>query len=280
VELLAGAGAAITGIELGETPEAADRAEMQRLYRERHLLVFRDQDLTDERHVEVAEWFGPVRVTEKGAIAYVSNVLPDGLVPEGPLPFHSDMSFTEHPLLGISLYAVEIPSKGASTLFADAAVAAGRLPTDVAERLEGRRVLNIAGYGGGFRGRRKETECDPHEPRFAHPAIGPNPVTAEAVLRINGLSTSHLVGLDYAESDRILEQVFAVLYGSDNIYEHHWQVGDLVIFDNIAVHHARRDFDPGERRTLRRVVLDDHRPMEVSPEVADLYRHAMDTARS
>ncbi|MDA8044934.1 MAG: TauD/TfdA family dioxygenase [Actinomycetota bacterium] len=274
VELLPGTGALVTGVDLRRDPDLSGKAQLQRLYRDRHLLVFRDQDLTDERHVEVAGWFGPVRVTDRGAIAYVSNVRPDGLVPEGPLPFHSDMSFTESPLLGISLHAMEVPRSGASTLFANAEAAAAGLGPTLAGHLAGRSVRNIAGYGEGFRGRRKEADCDPHEPRFDHPAMGPHPVTGQMVLRINGLSSSHLVGLDYQESDRILEEVFAVLYGQENVYEHHWRVGDLVVFDNIAVHHARRDFDSAERRTLRRVVLDVRPPMEVDPEVAALYRQA------
>lgn len=274
VEVLPGTGALIGEIDLGAdvAPEAV--AQLRSLYRDRHLLVFRDQDLSPERQAEVTGWFGPVRVTADGPVGYVSNVRPDGIVPEGPLPFHSDMSFTENPLRGISLYALEIPSSGGSTRFADAVAAVGKLPDGVREALSGRNVLNIAGYGADFKGRRRERECDPLEPRAEHPAIDIHPDTGLPVLRINGLSTSHIVGLDEDESDRLLDQVFAALYAEDNVHEHQWRVGDFVVFDNVAIHHARGDFDSAERRTLQRVVLADDARFEPSPELQALYREA------
>ena len=98
------------------------------------------------------------------------------------------------------------------------------------------------------------------------------------MLKVNSLSTSHVIGMPEADSEGLLEQVFAVLYDPANVYEHHWLVGDLVIFDNVGVHHARADFDSGERRTLRRVVLDEHPPMKVTPELAALYEQAQHLA--
>ena len=271
---LPGAGVNVAGLDLrGPVPqETIDRLE--KLFRDRHLLVVREQSLTASDQVRVSGWFGPVRISPKGPVAYVSNTRPDGLVPEGPLPFHSDMSFTESPLLGLSLYAIEVPSHGASTLFANAAAAVGRLPEPTRKKLEGRRVLNIAGYGSNFSTRRQEADCDPHEPRTYHPAISPHPVTGTPVIRANGLSTAHVEGMAHDESEHVLQETFDILYSADNVYEHHWQVGDFVVFDNIAIHHARRDFDATEPRTLRRVVLDEREPFSVSPEVTALYERA------
>ena len=116
------------------------------------------------------------------------------------------------------------------------------------------------------------------EPRAEHPAIDIHHISGRPVLRINSLSTSHVVGIEPDNSDSLIQQVFDVLYDPANIYEHHWRVGDLLIFDNVAVHHARRDFDSAERRTLQRVVLDDQGPAEVSPELAALYNRAQKVA--
>jgi taurine dioxygenase len=278
VEVLSGAGALILKLDLDLDPSPGERDQLRELFRDRHLLVFRDQDLSPERQAEVTGWFGPVRSTPAGSVGYVSNVRPDGLVPEGPLPFHSDMSFTDHPLLGISLHALEIPDQGACTLFADAVFAVGRLPAAVRSALADRRILNVAGYGANFTTRRREWECDPLEPRAEHPAIDIHHLSGRPVLRINSLSTSHVVGMEPNDSESVIQQVFDVLYEPGNIYEHHWRRGDVLIFDNIAVHHARRDFDSAERRTLQRVVLDDHRPAEVSPELAALYNRAQQLA--
>ena len=277
-EFLSGAGALVSDIDLGEKPAVAELDNLQEVYRDRYLLVFRNQALSPERQVEVTGWFGPIRVSEDGSVGYVSNVRPDGIVPEGPLPFHSDMSFTEHPLLGISLHALEVPLQGATTLFANAVAGVQRLPRSVQHALTGRRILNIAGYGASFGTRRREWECDPLEPRAEHPAIDTHPSSGRPVLRLNALSTSHVVGMAEADSEKVLEQVIGVLYDPANVYEHHWQVGDLLIFDNIALHHARADFDSGERRTLQRVVLAEHGPMAVSPQLAALYDRAQQRA--
>jgi len=273
---LPGAGAEITGLDLSGPVAEGTLRHLKQLFRDRHLLVARGQTLGADDQIRVSSWFGPVRTSGNGPIAYVSNTRPGGLVPEGPLPFHSDMSFTESPLLGISLYAIELPSRGASTLFANAAAAVGRLPASTREQLNGRRVLNIAGYGSNFSVRRQEADCDPLEPRFLHPAISAHPVTGTPVIRANGLSTACIEGLPEDESEALLQQVFDTLYDTGNVYEHHWHVGDFIVFDNIAIHHARRDFDASEPRTLRRVVLDQGDPYPVSPELAALYQRAME----
>lgn len=271
---LPGAGAEIAGLDLSGPLAEGVVDRLRQLFRERHLLVARQQTLSEDDQVRVSGWFGPVRTSGKGPTGYVSNTRSDGLVPEGPLPFHSDMSFTETPLLGISLYAIEVPARGTSTLFANAAAAVDRLPRRARAQLEGRRVLNIGGYGSNFSVRRREADCDPLEPRAHHPAISAHPVTGIPVIRANGLSTAHVEGLADEESEEVLQQVFDALYDTANVYEHHWQVGDLVVFDNIAVHHARRDFDGTAARTLRRVVLAEGEPFAPGPEVDAMYARA------
>jgi taurine dioxygenase len=274
VSELPGAGAEIADLDLSGPVPAGTVDRLKQLFCDRHLLVARGQTLTADDQVRISGWFGPVRTSGNGPIAYVSNTRPDGLVPEGPLPFHSDMSFTDSPLLGISLYAIELPRRGTSTLFANAAAAVDSLPPPIREILDGRRVLNIAGYGSNFSVRRREVDCDPLEPRTYHPAISPHPVTGTPVIRANGLATAHVEGLAEEESEQVLQQVFDTLYDNGNLYEHHWRVGDFVVFDNIAIHHARRDIDTTEARTLRRVVLDEREPFPVDPEVAELYQRA------
>jgi taurine dioxygenase len=269
-----GPGVLVTEIDLGDEVSLPDIEHLRELYRNRYLLVFRDQSLSPERQVEVTGWFGHVRASGDTTVGYVSNVRPDGIVPEGPLPFHSDMSFTEHPLRGISLHALEVPDSGGSTRFADAVVAVTKLPATVRDALCDRSVLNIAGYGANFAARRKEAACDPLEPRAEHPAIDLHTETGRPVLRINGLSTSHIVGLTEADSDRLLDEVLGCLYREDNVYEHHWQVGDFLVFDNIAIHHARADFDSSAPRTLQRVVLADDDRFEPGPQLLALYHQA------
>jgi alpha-ketoglutarate-dependent taurine dioxygenase len=47
-------------------------------------------------------------------------------------------------------------------------------------------------------------------------------------------------------------------------YRHQWHVGDVLVWDNIALQHGRRPFDPKEPRSLRRVQID----LDAAPEGA------------
>jgi taurine dioxygenase len=67
------------------------------------------------------------------------------------------------------------------------------------------------------------------------------------------MQTDRIAELDPVESEALIEQLFAALYAPDNVYEHRWRPGDLLIWDNLALQHGR---DAPERpRTLRRVTL-------------------------
>ena len=67
--------------------------------------------------------------------------------------------------------------------------------------------------------------------------------------------TDFIEGLPEDESDSILQQLFKHSENPEFVYEHVWQVGDLVMWDNRCSMHARTDFDPGERRMMRRITV-------------------------
>ena len=72
---------------------------------------------------------------------------------------------------------------------------------------------------------------------------------------MNRLMTDYIDGLPEDESAEILERLFAHGEQDRFVYEHVWQVGDFVIWDNRCSMHARTDFDPGERRMMRRITV-------------------------
>jgi len=80
-----------------------------------------------------------------------------------------------------------------------------------------------------------------------------HPRTSETILYVNAMQTDSIVSLAEPDSEALLERLWACLYRADNVYTHHWRLGDLVIWDNLAVQHARDDVKVGDGRTLRRV---------------------------
>jgi taurine dioxygenase len=133
------------------------------------------------------------------------------------------------------------------------------------ERLQG---LFVAQYDPDVRralGRHRDRSVDPRYPRAVHPLVVPNPVTDESILYVSSSQVDRVLGLPDDESDELLQQLFAAMYVDDNIYEHHYEAGDLVVWSNLNVQHARPTGSSGARRTLRRVVFGEKAPWEEWP---------------
>ena len=125
-------------------------------------------------------------------------------------------------------------------------------------RLQGLKALNVYDYDANST--MKLNESSPDAPRYAHPVVIRHPETGREVLYINRLMTDHIVGMDRAESDALLEDLFQVLEDSAHCYEHVWTPGDLVMWDNMCTLHARTWFDPSQSRVLRRTTVAGHAP--------------------
>jgi taurine dioxygenase len=252
---------------------AADVARLRAEWDRHSLLLLRGGLLSGEEQVGFAARFGPL-VPERHLWGYVSNVREDGIVREGALLFHSDFAFTPSPVLGISLHALEVPADGAPTRFADAVRAAASLPEDLRRRLQGREVLNVYDFYRPDDQPMRIDEVDPRSPRCAQAVIGHHPRTGAEVIFANELHTDHVIGVPPRESDALLSDLFDVLYDDDYVYEHRWEVGDLILWDNITLHHGRHDIGRDEPRTLQRVTLGAYTPGELVPGLAELLRDA------
>ena len=104
----------------------------------------------------------------------------------------------------------------------------------------------------------------------AHPVVRRQEGGERPYLFVNADMSACITTLSRAESDALLEALFAHLYDQANIYEHHWTVGDLVVWDNLAVQHARSETGSAAR-TLRRVSIGDYGYWEQIP--TDLATH-------
>jgi taurine dioxygenase len=267
-------GVEVEGIDLGRAVDEAERAALAALFVEHHLLVFHDQHLRGERQVEVAATFGPILPETNGDFGYVSNVVDGAVVPEGALLFHSDFAFTPEPLLGISLHALAVASTGGATVFADAMGVLDRLPPTMRTRLEQLEVLNVYDFGAPTDRRMRLAELSSGSPICRRPFIGVHPVTGAPVVNANEMHTDSIVGLDHDESEKLLSEVFAVLYAPEHLLRLDWRVGDFAIWDNVAIHHGRDEFPTEDARTLQRVCLGTKTALELVPNLPELLAHS------
>jgi len=88
-----------------------------------------------------------------------------------------------------------------------------------------------------------------------------HPKTGRRSLYVNRLMSAAIEGLERAESDDILDRLFEIVEEPAIVYEHVWQPGDLLMWDNICSVHARTDFPREERRLLRRCTVGGEGPL-------------------
>jgi taurine dioxygenase len=249
----------LRGIDLRDPLDESDVAALRRALAERHLLVFRDQQLDAARQEQVGACFGAL-VDEGGTGAhhvFVSNARADGVLAEGrPLLFHSDNLFTDRPLTTVALYGLVIGDGGAPTRFANARRACEQLTPEQRSALGDATVLNLSGFAGGWY-RYRDATTAPHHPRAVHPVLLRNPRTGHRSLSVSEQQSDRILGLTPEESEAMLAGLFALLYADDNVVTHHWRTGDLVVWDNLALQHGRPAIEGRAERTLRRVAMVD-----------------------
>ncbi len=251
-------GVEVTGLNLAH-PLGADEADgLRAAFARHHLVLVRDQHhIGPADQVRFAGLFGPVINDQPGVDhTYVSNTRPEGIIRDGALLFHSDLAFTPSPVLAISLAAVEVdPDGGTITRYANAQRALGLLSPELRSRIEGARARHLFDLTNQVGDRRlSDDDLDPAEPRHEHPMVFPNPHNGHGVLYVSEMQTCRVIGMNSTTGDALLGELFEVLYQPGNVHEHHWRPGDVVVWDNIALQHARPDHGPAPR-TLRRVTL-------------------------
>jgi len=264
-------GAEIRGVNASRPVANEDFRRIENAWHEHLVILLRGQDLDEDAQVRFAERFGPLspihtdhHSERNKAVMYIGNRKKDGKIvgalPLGEMQFHSDQCYTERPAMGTMLYAIEIPEDGGNTLFANAYKAYEALPTEVKQRIHGRKAVQVYDYGGGVLDRKHMVEPQAGL-SYAHPVARTHPATGGKALYVNRLMTHHIEGLPREESEELLALMFDTIERPEFIYEHRWRVGDLLLWDNRCSLHARRDFDPNASRWLRRVTIQGERPV-------------------
>jgi taurine dioxygenase len=243
------------------TPEIV--AELRALYEAHHLLLLRDQEMDDAAQVRFSEVFGPISrrspAMKTASTAFVSNARPDGILGDGELYFHSDNTFFEHPLKAIGLYAIEVPPSGGDTLFSNCARVYEALPAALKQRLDGLSSYQMFDYSGRYDYNRRSRDEDASDAaiRAVHPLVWTEPGTGRKVLFMSEHTTIRINELSEEEGEALIAELRGWIADPRFGYRHKWRVGDMVLWDNVILQHAREPFDKSARRTLRRTPIGD-----------------------
>ena len=229
----------------------AHKEQLRELYAMDGLLVIRGLKLSMDEQLEFCSIFGPVLRGSHDKYL-VSNVARGGLLGDQELLFHHDIPYVPAPFLGGALHALEVSAGVSGTKFASGMRAYERLPRELRDRVGGLNALFVRPRNEARRNRL--TDCIPGDNCAVHAVVQRQNRTGRPYIFVNGQSTACLIGLPEHESDALLEELLSHLYAPDNVHEHRWKNGDLVIWDNLALQHARDRFTGGVR-TLQRVTI-------------------------
>ena len=259
---------------LDPAPESI-RAILRALH-DHHVLLFRDQALSEARLIEVASWFGPIYRPPAGlpmlggadqpAVVKLSNTEDGGVAGSEPLPMHSDLHNMPFPADLSVLYAVDVPAAGGETSWSNLHQAYDELEPALRSRLAGVRGSSPNPYAGGANARARtaagpsQLYLDGEVADFSHPVVRTHPVTGRRSLYI-GHYVDRLIGFEpAADAEALLAALKAHVDRAHLYWTHRWRAGDLVISDNRCTNHKRAPLAPGARRTLWRMTLGGSRP--------------------
>jgi taurine dioxygenase len=238
-------------IDLSGPLTPADQDELRRLYARDGLLVFRDLQLSMEEQIELCRVFGPV-LDSPYENYYVSNARQDGHLGVMELQWHNDVPYLPKPYLAAALHAVEVTPGASSTRFASGIRAYERLPQTLRDRIAGLNALQVKQRYSDRTNRL--TDLQPGDLCTVHPVVGRQEEAGRPYLFVNQNMTALVIGLSAEASDELLQELYSALYVRDDVYEHAWRPGDLVLWNNLAVQHARGRVS-ADTRTLQRVSI-------------------------
>lgn len=262
-------GAEVCGLDVAVVLDETTRSQLRAAFDEHGVLVFRstpmarqtqtfltelvcgEEDLSDEKISADAE---------RQSSFYISNRIEDAAAPFGRLMWHSDGMWSDHPFEVISLYGEAVEPPVQPTQFASTTRAWDTLPAELRGQVEQVSAVQVPGPESFAHRRGEDDDGDLVQPirdkeySVTKPVVYRHPRTGRKLLFVSQQMTSHIDGIPPEASDEVLESLFEHMYASENLLEHHWQEGDLVLWDNLACQHARADVKlESAVRTLRKV---------------------------
>lgn len=256
-------GAELHGIDLTRDLSGDAIGEIRRALFEYKVIFFRDQPLSSAQHVSFAKRFGEleihpfippnaehpelVRFSKSAEVAGYENA------------WHHDVTWRDTPSMGAVLRAISVPPVGGDTLFCDMYAVYEGLDNELKARVDG--ATAVHDYMRAFAG---QVPADRHDefrqryPQVEHPVVCTHAATGRKYLYVNRIFTSHIVGLDPAESEALLDRLCRECDAVEYHCRFRWQNDSIAFWDNRAAqHYAASDYWPDVRVMERASIVGD-----------------------
>lgn len=235
-------------------------ATLRDLLDRRGILLFRNVHLGDQQLRLFARSIGRMREDVENGVLKVS--FDETVSPlhfeyfAGTLFWHIDGTYEDMPPRASILTPTALSPTGGETEFANTYAAYDHLPTARKAQLDELMVVHSmeAAMSKAVANPSKERkEAWDTYPVRTHPLVWRHRNGRKSLILSS--SCDHVVGMDRDESDELLEELLQWATQPRFIYQHRWQIGDVVIWDNTGTMHRVREYDPASGRRLHRVTL-------------------------
>jgi taurine dioxygenase len=268
-------GAEIGGIDVSRPVAADDVNAIEDAWRERLVVVFHGQKLSDPQLIAFSKYFGELDPPgpnpygepfnkEHPELNVISNVVengkPIGNLGDGEAVWHADMTYVEVPPKAAMLHSLEVPPTGGNTYFANMFAAYESLPADLKKAAQGKIAVHDASTNsaGMLRKGYKQVTDVRDVVGAHHPLVRTDPKTGRKALFLGRRPNSYVLGLEVPESETLLDALWAHATQPRFAMCHEWKVGDLLMWNNLSVLHRRDPFDPKSRRVMHRSQIKGH----------------------
>jgi taurine dioxygenase len=262
-------GAYIEGVDLAHLDPSTFR-DLYGVWQRHHVVVLRGQRLTNSAFEDFSRMLGELDPPpNQGAgrksvpghpdLYVVSNRKsatgePLGALGDGEASWHTDMSYQERPPFASMLWSVELPASGGDTWFASMPAALRSMPAELVAHIGHLGIKHDGTYdsGGNLRQGMVANDDPTQSAGAVHPIVIVQPETGEPTLYLGRRRNAWIPGLSLADSERLLDTIWRYATAPAVTMCHRWQLGDVVLWNNLTTMHRRDAFPADEIRTLHR----------------------------
>ena len=274
VKLLSGAlGAEISGIDLKDSSKE-NYERINNLLLEHKVIFFRNQDITHEEQIALAQNWGPLEnhAYVKGLDKHpeiVRIVKTKEEKNQWGENWHTDVSYNVKPTKAVILKSIKIPPVGGDTCFSNMELAWETLNEDIKEKIKDKKAIHSSlgaeFFIDNYKGMTGHEKINYDEYSNEHPIVRTHPETGKKILYVNWTYTKQIIGLEKKESDEILKKIFEHQARLDLTCRFNWTENAVAMWDNRSVlHYAIADFYPGRglghERIMDRIAIEGDQP--------------------
>ena len=267
----------VSGVDLRKPLTPQEAADIEAGMDKYAVLLFRDQDITDEQQLAFALNFGE-RENPRGGTVDQEGRLPADIRPQrrlqprqgrqaaaeghrthlfnlGNCLWHSDSSFRPIPAKFSLLSARVVNPKGGNTEFADMRAAYDALDDETKAEIEDMICEHSLMYSRGSLGFLDYTD---EEKEMFKPVlqrlVRTHPVHGRKSLYLSSHAGA-IKGMSVPEARLLLRDLTEHATQPEFVYVHKWTLHDLVMWDNRQTMHRVRRYDQSQPRDMRRATV-------------------------